>query len=851
MKQALLCFLLAGRIARKCEEISRIIKDANVNGTALNHFLHTAVQINYVENEVKQVGVGVANVDSKVTTMDEKVDTIDKSIKHVGDGMIAVDNKVTTMDEKTDTIEKDVKHVGVDVTTIKEMLTTTKETTAADTFKCVYHVPGSSQGIILDFSTCDAEGEPVTMEGKLKRALLEIDSHSEFSRIAAAVGAGGMGGVGKTNALLGLGWDTDVREQFRNGGIHFLSIGKDAGVEEVIEELALAVQVSGGAGRARDIRESKTLRGAIEIVVSWFEERETLFLCDDLWETAQSSVGYFTELKQLLTPRGRSRMALSTRDQRIANAAGIPIEFGPRDPEGDLSRAILLKYAGISEEVVSRSCEKCPEAIGKILRTCGGIPIILGVAGRAVQMKARYCDGGWETAIALYAKELETSARNMMPEDIEEYPNFCATVRTSLDMVEVWAQKNGVGGESGEALVCSDLFTRMSAFPRQSRIPQSVVKRLWSDADKDDVVRIIEKLVDVNLMSKKEDEKNGVFVGLHDLVLEYCVIRAGGDASRFHRELLRSYLTVNNDVPAESGSLGDCSLDNLSKTPESRGWWSLSSTGYFPENLCRHLWKGACLVELMALLCDVRWTVFRMRCGGLLGWKSDFESLTAALSEVKNDRESPDDWNKVENGFGLVREAVNEAWGSMQGNERELGMQVYSRLFKAYEGGLAVSRYLRSVRAHCEKPWLLPRGRYWNLPRTSENVELLAGVNADSIAMIDDGSAVAVSVGNEVFVMNVESRMILWRQDVHEGKVPCVCISGDGAMVVSGSEDRTLRRWDGKSGEPVGYPLCGQKDGVSCIAISGDGTMIVSGSEDDRMLRRWDGKSGEPVGEPL
>ena len=289
-RQALLRFLLAGRIARKCDEISGIIKDASVNGTALNHFLHTTVQITHVENEFKQVGVGVmavdANVttmDAKVTTMDEKVDTFDRSVKHIGVGMVAVRSKVTTIDKTVDTIDKGVKHVGVDVTTIKEMLTTTKEKIGTDAFKCVYHVPALSQGIILDFSTCDAEGVPVTMEGKLKRAVVEIESHSDFSRIAAAIGAGGMGGVGKTNALLGLGWDADVREQFRNGGIYFLSVGKDAGVREVIEELALAVQVSGGGGRSRDIRESKTLRGAIEIVVSWFDERETLFLCDDVW----------------------------------------------------------------------------------------------------------------------------------------------------------------------------------------------------------------------------------------------------------------------------------------------------------------------------------------------------------------------------------------------------------------------------------------------------------------------------------------------------------------------------------------------------------------------------------------
>ena len=248
-----------------------------------------------------------------------------------------------------------------------------------------------------------------------------------------------MAGVGKANALLGLSWYKEVHERFKKGGICYLPFGNDTGVKDVREKLALAVEISGGTGRARDISQSNTLRGATAIVVSWFKGRETLFLCDDIWETAQSSVGYFNELKQFLTLHGRSDMVLSMRNQGIANAAEKPIEVGPRDPHGDFSRAILLEYAGISEEELRSSSEKCPEAIENILRTCAGIPLTLSVAGRAVQTKARNCDGMWQTAIVLYREELGRGIRKMVIEDIEGYPDFCATVRTSVNMVDEWA----------------------------------------------------------------------------------------------------------------------------------------------------------------------------------------------------------------------------------------------------------------------------------------------------------------------------------------------------------------------------------------------------------------------------
>jgi predicted NACHT family NTPase len=82
----------------------------------------------------------------------------------------------------------------------------------------------------------------------------------------------------------------------------------------------------------------------------------------------------------------------------------------------------------------------------------------------------------------------------------------------------------------------------------------------------------------------------------------------------------------------------------------------------------------------------------------------------------------------------------------------------------------------------------------------------------------------------------------------HEGFVRSVAISPDGKMIVSGSEDYTLRLWD-ISGNPIGQPLHGHEDRVNSVAFSLDGQMIVSGS-DDKTLRLW-GISGNPIGQPL
>ena len=88
----------------------------------------------------------------------------------------------------------------------------------------------------LDFN---AEG---TIEGQLKKKVLESVEHSTHNsqtglpHVTAAVGVTGMGGVGKTTALIGLANDTEVQEKFSDG-IYFVPVGKDATDDKLISSL--------------------------------------------------------------------------------------------------------------------------------------------------------------------------------------------------------------------------------------------------------------------------------------------------------------------------------------------------------------------------------------------------------------------------------------------------------------------------------------------------------------------------------------------------------------------------------------------------------------------------------------
>jgi WD40 repeat protein len=62
--------------------------------------------------------------------------------------------------------------------------------------------------------------------------------------------------------------------------------------------------------------------------------------------------------------------------------------------------------------------------------------------------------------------------------------------------------------------------------------------------------------------------------------------------------------------------------------------------------------------------------------------------------------------------------------------------------------------------------------------------------------------------------------------------------SPDGKHIVTASEDKTARLWDGETGKPIGEPLKGHEDAVGRAAFSPDGKRIVTASS-DKTARLW------------
>jgi WD40 repeat protein/uncharacterized protein YjbI with pentapeptide repeats len=85
----------------------------------------------------------------------------------------------------------------------------------------------------------------------------------------------------------------------------------------------------------------------------------------------------------------------------------------------------------------------------------------------------------------------------------------------------------------------------------------------------------------------------------------------------------------------------------------------------------------------------------------------------------------------------------------------------------------------------------------------------------------------------------------IWVAGGHLGAVTACAWSPDGSRVVSASADKTLRIWDGESGQNI-MTLVGHKGEVLSCSWSPDGKQIVSSST-DHTVRIWDVASGQTV----
>ena len=155
--------------------------------------------------------------------------------------------------------------------------------------------------------------------------------------------------------------------------------------------------------------------------------------------------------------------------------------------------------------------------------------------------------------------------------------------------------------------------------------------------------------------------------------------------------------------------------------------------------------------------------------------------------------------------------------------------------------------WVRSVSLSAEEQEIFSVGRegamcVWridgNLERRVQIAEKEVWMRVAKI--ISGGEKVVWCDGHWLHVTDVRSELsTISSSNQHEVVVSAMCVSPDGARVISGSRDRTLMVWDTATGQQVGKTIEGHERWVNDVAVTSDVQRVISVSEDET-VRVWD-----------
>ena len=863
------------------DELSNVAKKVSVCRTTLEKYSRTIVteSLEYELIDLGEMVQKMERVEESVKDLEEKLpqrrrffkevsssNRIAQDISHQEQVLRELSSRIHNFNEKLREISKQNDFFSPDFSSI----------------------PKLRHSWSLDFST---QG---TMEGEIKAKLLECVRNSKekkngvYDHLTAVVGVAGMGGVGKTTALVGIAHDPDVRGIF-SSGVYFLTVGKDATSAKLVKELKEMIRRSGGERWCEKIDNNGGLGSAVRMTSSWFRGPKALFILDDLWGTPSSQLGYLEEMTGLLDESPESHMLISTRSSTIAFETSARIEFKPREETGFAARGIFLASAGLHDTSIQDT--ESEELLEEVLKLCGGVPLMLSIAGAQVR-------GRGETLTASLRHLLHSldNERVILPkEQPGQYPScFNQAVKLSLETIadvlksstkfmESWNEQPDYNPNRPSKPVLDfviNCFHRLCILPRNARVSKDIIFAIWCGPNRTVAWSVVDSLVDFHLFLEFKDGQGKSTFGLHDVVLDYCekASQVGGNRkyelyhdeflsrawSMFHQGSLNISGCVTEETLEECGTVLDAFWVREA-CERCRPWWRVLSSSdnelsdmksYLLDNLHRHLKESSRFAEAVGVLSHMGWTKMRLAQGSIVALNTDYSMVESAIRLHPRSQQDCKACDETLHGISNIWNTLKKAWPVLLNNAEALPTHAHGYLLDKETRLPLVERYLQSAFDIVTDPWFKPKSAFWSMLHSSGNSQVFRTTSSVcEIVVLMRPHTMIVATKDTLFWVDMEKmiatrEMVIRNESQTQSYISAFTFCEGKGVLVIGYSTGELELRNARNGNILRAIPNAHEQSVGSVAICAEGRTIVSCSL-DKTVRLWDAQRGTPICQPL
>lgn len=242
------------------------------------------------------------------------------------------------------------------------------------------------------------------------------------------------------------------------------------------------------------------------------------------------------------------------------------------------------------------------------------------------------------------------------------------------------------------------LFTALSILPKNQAVHLSVLQKLWNLQNYCDANNIVQAFWYSSLM-QKSIRMEMTSIKLHDLVLDFA-----RHTAKFHNKmqgfsdlLIKNYTNRNSHKPFALVTESDINSVEQEKMKNYTEWWDIPADGYIHENICHLLHHGGKIDELLWLLSQPQWIVFRFVNGGALHVAADLNEGSVAL-------ESSESSGKRREHFKAIGLATSLSRSYVQKNPYEAWFQLCGRLQCHATVNEWAEKFIRSLERAAPRP---------------------------------------------------------------------------------------------------------------------------------------------------